>query len=1582
MKKLIKFVTPLILLCFVSACNNTKKPSGDDNTPVPTPVVEDKDNSISINVENKVYDGQPMNVRASALSGGEVTLQFKESGDGDSALTRNAPKNAGTYVVNASVAAGNGYKAAEASANFTISQKEVELQWIAPADLVYNGEAKVASVAVKASSLVEGDDVHLTCALTPGADNVNVGSFTYMVTGIDNTNYKLPADIISPSFTIAKGNPSYTLPTNLSATYGQTLADVALPERFSWQEELSTPVGNAGNNQFHVVYTPADTDNYVTVRDIVVSIAVAKGTPTYTVPTGITATYGQILEDVILPTGFVWEDNTQSVGNAGEHQFMARFTPEDNQNYSILEHIPVTITVNKATPSFIIPTNLTAEYGDSLSSIALPEGFSWEDSSLSVGNAGDNQFNLTYTPADTDNYNVVNGISANVTVNKINPQYQSLVPTNLTATYGQHLSEIALPEGFAWEDPTELVGDATGAEPNVKYARFTPADTVNYNVINHIAINLAVSKADTQGSLNPINITYGTSLGEIDFPEGYSLANQSDTDVVPIVGNLYVDMIYNPDPNNYKDYEFEVLVNVQKATPVPVVPENIQAAYGTKLSSLTISDGFGNFVINADANATVGEVTSGTSKNLFTATYVPTDSHNYRTVENIEIGISVYKISGALLEIDSDLDKVYDGQPIAEPIINHPEDTTPVVTYSADNGQTWLSELPVNAGDYIVKAVIDDEHYERVEATKDFVIARANQSIAIKNLNTFKGVYNPDNILYDLDVEYIADSAQSVAPFYQYALSSSDEWSSDQPTEAGNYKVRISVPESVNYNAGSIIEYFSITTLAIPEITITDVKFSNQASGYLDYIYNGSISVSYDVRVNGTLLTPNTDYAYYVGFKPYGEEANWSTNAILGPGKYIVRAGVTEKAGQYAAGFAYQEFEVGLGDPGLIVNGSQYNNNDRTQLKSSFEVPYALHAKDTYPGQDYIHYYSGFKYYYAGDPDDYLGDVGSTSTVQVYYEYVGTAKERYKRGGPIDVEITIAKGYAPAPTGLTLAKGDYVSQSMLPAGWQWVGSVTNYRATANIGEYQTFKNALNYMGSNANYLSGIGVQYDVTILVVAKDAQLRLYNTDTDGNYTFMYTGAPLTYGSDVSQEYDIKFSYASAIGVLIDNYPVVCEFKEKGQSDTEYSAVAPYAVGEYVVRVRFEHPSYGYQEITANITIVQPTLVASYIDEVYNKAYLCYGLGDDAEEGFCNFYYINGGETLEQLAAKQPDSVWHWNAYLNTPTDYELDVFYGNSEYYEYERCFHVTDTGLEPMVFGDYEDIEDFEIVGLAHSYFDDRDLTIVFVTFTDVYDPNNPEDICATYCFFGNFLEVEELYGEEPDWFTYSYFFENTWSFDTQDPNKIIVEDGYLEGFFGTNELILENGVIRANRGTLVFSGYLDYVGSWDHPEEAYKYTFAVYEKELAYTIYLFNGRVDDLDYEVPMGSMPDPYYNEAQTYIFDFMGESFMECEDGVFRNCRYGEPMYSLAYKQGDDYYLLVLLYDWSADDNYAILAISLSEINEPIALEYSSFEMDGIWSEDDVTGVITVTLDDGNGGSEIHYYTVENGALVEFIPAP
>ncbi len=73
-----------------------------------------------------------------------------------------------------------------------------------------------------------------------------------------------------------------------------------------------------------------------------------KPTPTYTIPTNLTATYGDILSTVVIenPTNgeWTWADGSVKVGAAGERTFAAIFTPDDENYATVEEELTVTVS--------------------------------------------------------------------------------------------------------------------------------------------------------------------------------------------------------------------------------------------------------------------------------------------------------------------------------------------------------------------------------------------------------------------------------------------------------------------------------------------------------------------------------------------------------------------------------------------------------------------------------------------------------------------------------------------------------------------------------------------------------------------------------------------------------------------------------------------------------------------------------------------------------------------------------------------------------------------------------------------------------------------------------------------------------------------------------------------------------------------------------------------------------------------------------------------------------------------------------------------------------------------------------------
>ena len=74
-----------------------------------------------------------------------------------------------------------------------------------------------------------------------------------------------------------------------------------------------------------------------------------------------------------------------------------------------------------------------------------------------------------------------------IEVLKLQPEYS--VPTGLSATAGQKLSQIELPEGFEWVSGNQTV---SGSGDVVYKARFVPSDIINYEIVENIDITITV----------------------------------------------------------------------------------------------------------------------------------------------------------------------------------------------------------------------------------------------------------------------------------------------------------------------------------------------------------------------------------------------------------------------------------------------------------------------------------------------------------------------------------------------------------------------------------------------------------------------------------------------------------------------------------------------------------------------------------------------------------------------------------------------------------------------------------------------------------------------------------------------------------------------------------------------------------------------------------------------------------------------------------------------------------------------------------------------------------------------------------
>jgi hypothetical protein len=187
-----------------------------------------------------------------------------------------------------------------------------------------------------------------------------------------------------------------------------------------------------------------------------------KQNPTYTKPAAQSAVYGQLLKDIALPAGWAWMNPNDSVGNAGTQTHKAKYTPAANPDPSKYNasatNISLAVTVNKAAGTFGSHYAVSAVYTPTLTladlnTLLLPN-YVWA-APTTVLNAGNSQsFAAKYTHP-SGNYETVDG---NITVHIAKANPTSTAPTNLTAIVGQKLASVALPAGWVWLSPSDLVG--------------------------------------------------------------------------------------------------------------------------------------------------------------------------------------------------------------------------------------------------------------------------------------------------------------------------------------------------------------------------------------------------------------------------------------------------------------------------------------------------------------------------------------------------------------------------------------------------------------------------------------------------------------------------------------------------------------------------------------------------------------------------------------------------------------------------------------------------------------------------------------------------------------------------------------------------------------------------------------------------------------------------------------------------------------------------------------------------------------------------------------------------------------------
>lgn len=183
----------------------------------------------------------------------------------------------------------------------------------------------------------------------------------------------------------------------------QTAADV--PGSWAWEGEAPRNVADSGEKV--LVFTPDDTETYTSV-EVRVRVTITKADAQVTTQPQTVADLTYNGQPQTLITAGTAEGGTLLYAlteNGPYSEELPTATDADtytvwykvagDANHADIAAVALKNAIAKADPT--VPTDtLTAAYGDTLSEVALPEGWAWKDAGTSVGNVGENVFPAVY----------------------------------------------------------------------------------------------------------------------------------------------------------------------------------------------------------------------------------------------------------------------------------------------------------------------------------------------------------------------------------------------------------------------------------------------------------------------------------------------------------------------------------------------------------------------------------------------------------------------------------------------------------------------------------------------------------------------------------------------------------------------------------------------------------------------------------------------------------------------------------------------------------------------------------------------------------------------------------------------------------------------------------------------------------------------------------------------------------------------------------------------------------------------------------------------------------------------------------
>lgn len=445
------------------------------------------DTTIAITTDNmdKVYDGVAVSEPEVNKTGSthDVTFTWYVKDSENWKEISSAPTDTGSYKVIANVKADDNYNEAKAEKEFSISQTTNEwIEGLSITGWTYGEQANEPTANAKfgTATFSYSDKEDGTYTDTSPTD---AGTWYVKATVAGNENYTGLEAI--KEFTISKADSSIAFKDgfSLDKTYDTKAVVIS-------KDELEM-TGSTGNIAFK--YEKKVDDTWETLQEAPTGAGIYRVTATLEADNNYNSATSQSLEftiskadtllefmvndldkiydgkAMIAPTkqsgnshvrvlswyqlgeDGKWIKLEKAPVNAGSYKVVASVEPDNNYNGTQIE---MNFEITKAVPTYTLPTDLMIKQGDALSTLKLPDGWTWNDETLLANTLGTHEFKATFTPEDTLNYkNVETDIMVEVvpaisTINLI----PEIIAEDKVLTVGETLNVLVGVTAFDKED--------------------------------------------------------------------------------------------------------------------------------------------------------------------------------------------------------------------------------------------------------------------------------------------------------------------------------------------------------------------------------------------------------------------------------------------------------------------------------------------------------------------------------------------------------------------------------------------------------------------------------------------------------------------------------------------------------------------------------------------------------------------------------------------------------------------------------------------------------------------------------------------------------------------------------------------------------------------------------------------------------------------------------------------------------------------------------------------------------------------------------------------------------------------------